>query len=455
MLNEHNPIAELIHQIQKKWIDEVLPFPQVQLVRWLIKQEESRLYKGFLKLESSEHGSIPDVVVAMFTPFQNRGTYSLNLINDWCKAFKEDKKTEEKLIAKGKPVTWNPGTFLAAPTPENGNADHHLLLMLSSFHKEMVSNSMRLVIALFPNSIQDMEGFRSWLTNLLKKGIPDELSFMIFDHVSEYNFDKVFEKYPGITKSLHLNLDLDGAIIKIAKIGNPNSPEVKLRECILEMGKSVEKNNQSRLHEWGGKALQVTQRSGLKSMYATAHIIYAGMLYNFKQFDKIDFLLNKGLAIAQQGLKTEGAACILLVIQFYGYIAASRQLQKKMAEAITAFEKQGELATEHKMPGMALQPYQQAYTLSKKHLPRRYDELIQKAFSTGKSLPGDEQLYSIFPAIAFDFMQWQQVREQWEEAKQTDHELIELFGADWRQKAKNPGAAYINNPAAKELELVN
>ena len=437
MLSEHNPVAELIHQIQQKWIDEASPFSNLKLVRWLIKPEEARLYEGFLKLESTEHGAIPEVLVAMLSPFQHEKSYSFSLITDWVCAYKEDIKTQEKLKVKGISNTWNPETFLSGLSDEHGNYDNQLLKMLSSFQKEMMDKSMRLAVALFPHSVNSMEAFRRWLTSMLKKEIPDEVTFMIFDHVGEYYFDSVFKNHPEITKSLRINVDLDGAVNKIAKMGDPNSPEVKFRECILEMGQSLQNNNQTRLQEWGEKALQVTQRSGLKSMYASAHIVYAGTLFNFKQFDKIDTLLIKGLNIAKQGLKLNDDSCKPLLIQFYGYIAASSQLQKRITEAINAYEQQGDIATEYKLPGMALTPYRQAYTLSKRHLPHRYGELIKKAFFVGMSLQKDEQSNSIFAGIAFDFIQWQQANQRWEEAKLTDEELKTLLGTDWKEQAKN------------------
>lgn len=442
MLSEHNPIAELIHQIQKKWIDEASPFPDVKLVRWLIKPEEARLYEGFLRLESTEHGAIPEVLVAMLTPFEAESNYSERLMQDWVKAFKEDKKTGEKLQVNGTTSTWSPEAFLAVSPAENSDPDQQLLKMLSAFHKAMVDESMRMVVALFPHSIHYMEGFKRWLTGLLKKGIPYEISFMIFDHIGSYYFDSVCRNHPEVTKTLHIDLDMDGAIRKIAKMGNPNSPEVKLRECILEMGQALQKNNQARLHQWGEKALQVTQKSGFKSMYASAHIIYAGMLFNLKQFDKIDALLDKGLAIAGKGLKAEGAACQPLLIQFHGYMAASKQLQKRLPEAIAAFEKQGDTATTYKLPGMAITPYRQAYILSKKHLPQRYDELLQKAFAAGKSMQTEEQLHSCFAAVAYDFLQWKKTKQEWEEADQIDVALQEIYGADWKEEAKKPLVSY-------------
>jgi hypothetical protein len=177
-------------------------------------------------------------------------------------------------------------------------------------------------------------------------------------------------------------------------------------------------------------------------MYASAHIVYAGMLFNFKKFDKIDALLSQGLTIAIKGLQTEEAACRPLVIQYHGYMAASSQLQKKTGEAILAYEKQGDTATEYQLPGMAITPYRQAYTLSKRSLPERYDTLIQKAYSACESMSMEEKSNSSFPGIAYDVMQWHESRQRWEEAKRIDNELTELLGSGWKERAKNPAAQY-------------
>lgn len=430
MLAEHNPIAELIHKIQSKWTKEASPFPHLKLVRWLIKPEEARLYEGFLKLESTEHGAIPEVLVTMLTPFIREDNYSLHLFNDWMKALKADKKapqiiTDEKMAA------------IEGAGPQNNDHDAQLLNMLVRFREQSIDKDMGLVVALFPHSIHDMEGFRLWLIRMLKKGIPANISFMIFDHIGAYYYDNVVKKFPEITKSLSVILDMDGAVSKIAKSGNSNAPEAKLNECILEMGKAVQHNNLAKLDEWGQKAVNITQRTGQKSLFATAHIVYAGMLFNFKQFEKVDALLAKGLHLATQGLKTEGAACRPLVIQFHGYMAASRQMQKKIPEAVAGYEKQGDAAMEYKLPGMSLNAYRQAYTLGKKGTPERYGELLEKALAAGKAMPVEEQQNSHFAVVALDVMQWHEIKQRWEEVKRIDQELTELLGPDWKQTAKN------------------
>ncbi len=448
MLSEHNPIAELVHQIQQKWVEEVSPFPKLKLARWLIKPDEARLYEGFLRLESTEHGAIPEILVAMLTPFLSEVNYSQNLVKDWIKAYKEDLKTQEKLQKKGITKVWNTQPFSAGADLRDNDFDKLFLDMLISFRSDMVEKNTRLVVALFPYSIHNMQGIRNWLSEMLKKGIPDGMAFMIFDHIGENHYNRVFEKYPEITKTLHVNLNMDDAISKIAKMGDPNSPEVKFRECILEMGKAVQKDNQPKLDHWGEKALLATQQSGLKNMYASAHLVYAGMLFNFKKFEKIDPLLQKGLNIAKQGLKLDDMSCKPLIIQFYGYIAASKQLQKNIGDAIKTYEKQGDTAVEYQLPSMALTPYQQAYTLSRKKMPMLYDDLLKKTFTTGISLPKEELVNSSFATIGLDFYIWQLNHQKHEGAEETDNKLTEIFGKDWKEQAKKTGAQYLEE--AKE-----
>lgn len=445
MLSEHNPIAELVHQIQQKWIDDVSPFPKLKLVRWLIKPDEARLYEGFLRLESTEHGSIPEMLIAMLTPFISVAGYSKQIIRDWVEAYKKDTKTQESLGSKNISFAWNPAFYLKEAEAEQNDCDDLLLKMISDFQQSLPDKSMHLVLALFPHSIHDFEGFRYWLSNMLKKALPQDICFMIFDHIGENYYDKVFEKHPEVTKTLHVNLNMDDAISKIAKMGDPNSPEVKLRECILEMGNGVQKNDQPRVDAWGQKALLATQQSGLKSMFASAHLIYAGMLFTFKKFDKIDNLLVKGLHIAQQGLKLNDASCKPLIIQFYGYMAASKQLQKNNTDAIAMYEKQGDTAVGYQLPAMALTPYQQAYLLSGKKMPHLYDGLLKKAYSTGIVLQKEELTSSSFCSIGSDFYTWQKDHQQHSEAAETDKKLKEIFGENWKEKATPNGTQQILN----------
>ena len=218
MTYEHNPVTELLRQIQRKWTDDVSLFPKLKLIRWLIKPEEARLYEDFLKIESTEHGAIPEILVVMLCPFVDENTYSYDLINNWIKAFSEDTKTQQKLNAEGKINNWKPESFIPGPFDESINYDRNFIRMLSSFHEKLIDKSNNLVVALSPYFIRDMKGMNIWLANILKMSLPPEIAFMIFDHISENYFDTPFENYPEITKTLEVDLDMDGTVSKISRM---------------------------------------------------------------------------------------------------------------------------------------------------------------------------------------------------------------------------------------------
>lgn len=162
MLSEHNPIAELVHQIQQKWTGDVSAHPELKLVRWIIRPEEARLYEGFLRLESTEHGALPEVVVAMLTPFRHSEDYASSLMKEWAKAYQADTKTHEALAAKKESSAWQPE---AISEKEGDDGIKAFLAMLSSFRQTAMDPRMNLVVALFPHSVQSMDGFNRWLAS--------------------------------------------------------------------------------------------------------------------------------------------------------------------------------------------------------------------------------------------------------------------------------------------------
>ena len=189
---------------------------------------------------------------------------------------------------------------------------------------------------------------------------------MVFDHRPENYFEPIQLKHKEISKSLFVDLDIDAAMKKIALSGDPNDPEVQFRECVVEMGNSAAKNNRKRLHLWGEKSLEVSQKTGNKASFATAHAMYAGMLFQFKEFDTIDKLLHRGLTIAKQGKAAGDETVNAIILQLYGYMAASAHHQKEIEKATDLFCEQAALAASFGLGQQALSIYITAYTLIKK-----------------------------------------------------------------------------------------
>ncbi len=432
MSNEHNPIAQLVQQIQQKWKTEVSPDKKLQLVRWIIQPGEARLYEGFLKLESTPHGSLSEHLITLLTPFQEQSDYAGQLITDWVDTWNKDTKTRQQLEQQGISADWDGNSFVKRATAKSENTNKLLLEMLVSFQHHFSLNENGLILALFPQSVAHLQSYRKWLEKIIAEGIPSKLKFMVFDYV-EYRFlDLLMEQYPAITKSLRVEADMEGAMRKIAAQGDPNSPEIQFRNCLFQMSDAVREKNIHKLQEWGKKGQEVTQRTGLKSMYSTAFIVYAGMLFNFKQYEQIDELLKKGLLLAEQGRETGDVACEPLIIQYHGYQASSLQLQNKMKEAIRAFTRQAEVAMEFKLHAQALSAYRQAYTLSKKHLKEEYNERLEMAYLAGKQIPAEELKTSDICFIAYDYFKLKEKQEYIEMCESVDKFIAPVFGDNWK-----------------------
>ncbi|WP_108803041.1 hypothetical protein [Aquimarina sp. Aq107] len=436
MNNEHNPIAQLITTIQQKWINEVSPYNHIQLVRWLIKPDQARLYEGFLRLESTPNGGLPDVPIVLLTAFKTKETHSRKLIEDWIETFKKDEKLQQELKVRNLKFNWNIVDYEAKLENENTDCNILLLEMLSNFQKAMPNPQLHLTLSLYPYSIEDTKDYSKWIDNLIQLGMPDKVRLMFFDYVEERHFDQLIKTHQDVSKSLAVPIDLQGAINKIAAAGDPNDPEVQFRQCMIEMSKSVTKKNLPRLQNWGKKGLMITQKSGSKSAFATAHVIYAGMLFNFKEYQIIEELLQKGMAIAKQGLSVGDDTCKPIIVQNYGYQASCKQLQKQKDTAANLFCKQAEMSIEYGFGPQALTAWWLGYNVIKKRDKKRYTTIITEAYQYGVTLPTELIKSTCMAYIAADYYNSCEKNRNTAECESIDLFMKEIEGEEWREQVE-------------------
>jgi hypothetical protein len=431
-MNEHNPIAQLVNNIQKQWLAKTANKPSLRFVRFIIKPEEARVYEGFCKLESSEHGSLPEVFVTQLTSFEDEDTFSAALIKDWLDTYDKSTGLLEQLQQKAG-FSWDARPFRQALERNNGTSmDDILLSLLASFRQALPQRDKQLVLALIPRQVSSTKHMRDWVSNLLKKGIPAGVKLLVIDHVNEEHFALHDRQFPDMLLSLHIPLDLQGAIQKLATSGNPNDPEITLRKCTFEMGAAMKDKDVKRLHRWGQQALDATQRSGNKGLFATAHIMYAGMLFHFKKDPRIPELLERGQRIAKQGTQQGDGACLPLLVQFYGYHGAYAQIRRRFTEAINWFIQQAEVAEQHKFQQQALNAWYQAAELCRRKDSSRYYDVLEKGYKAGWHLPDEEISASIYIYLLRDYYDYVHANRKYDIVQAIDEKMGRLFGNDWK-----------------------
>src|SRR5260221_5425506 len=152
MSNEHNPIAQLVTQIQQKWAAEVSPHQEYKLVRWLIDPDQSKLYEGFLHLESTPHGRLPEMFVTLFKPFRSKESHTNDLVRTWLETYDKDQKTFDQLRLKNPSYNWNNSHFRKKVVSDEMNTEAFFLEMLESFYSAVGMPDRMLTVALMPQA---------------------------------------------------------------------------------------------------------------------------------------------------------------------------------------------------------------------------------------------------------------------------------------------------------------
>jgi hypothetical protein len=432
-LNNHNAIALAISSLQTKW-QEATDKQNFQLVRWLIEKSDTDIFNGFLRLESTAHGSLEETFLILFTPFLEAQSYTYFLIKDWLEIFAMEVPSEGV-------TQWSDYARFKAQWELLSSEEHHqeqcsylLAALLQSF-KKYRSESRKLIFGLLPYVNNAEKQYANWVENTLPL-LPEDVALMIVDDLKNEKYERLFneESKERITISATKCFNAQNVYQQLATSGNPDDPQIAFRQCVFKMGESAQKGNKQEVCNWGEKALTYTQASGDKLLWASAHIVYASFLFGFKATEKIDQLLNQGIIITQSMLdnaETQTAASGLLG-QFYGYKAAYLNMLGEHAESILWFKKQADVYIQYKQEVLSIGAFQNALLVASKHRKSEVGKITEKAFPIAYAQADDSLRGTGFPVIAYHYL----IVCKEEEKKDIETRMQYLYGANWKASAK-------------------
>ncbi|TXI13732.1 MAG: hypothetical protein E6Q66_08930 [Pedobacter sp.] len=432
-MNNHNPIALAISSLQEKW-KTATNNQDYQLIRWLIKKEDQNIFNGFIKLESTTHGSLEETFIVLFTPFVEAHNYAYFLIKDWLELFASE-------IPKGGVSPWDDYSSFKDRLEELSPKEHHqednnwlLAALLKSFKKYRSKNN-KLVFGLLPYAVANEKDYINWVEKMLAL-LPKNVALMLLDDLDNEKYQRLCSKElkERITVSAAKCFDTQNIYQQLATAGNPDDPQVAFRKCVFKMGESAKKGNKQGVDEWGEKALTCTQGCGDKLLWASAHLVYAGFLFGFKSTEKIHQLFDKGMNIMHPMLASPDTKLSAsgLLGQLYAYKAAYLSIAGDHKESIAWFEKQADLYVQHQQENLSMGAFQNALLVASKHHSSKVSEIAEKAFPIGYALD-DEVLRGLgFSVIAYHYLKI--CRE--EEKNDIESRMAHLYGDDWKRSAK-------------------
>jgi hypothetical protein len=429
-MNEHNPITVRIDEMVQVWKKNVQP--QHRLIRWMLKPEDHRMYEGFCRLEASPHGKLDNLFVFFYTPFNQASTYSHALLQNWLNEY-DDPKNQQLLAQSGKGV-WEVAPFRKAVT-ENDYAACDLLLpaMIQSYRNFIGQINPLFVLALLPKQMSGPQQFLLWLKQWMELSKEPGIQLLVFDHLDGNFWGEVFEYYSDYAVTLKHDLRMQEAIKQIATAGAATDPYAFFRKCMFEMGEAANKKNKPLLSEWGEKAIESGKKTGDKSLLATAYITYAGMLFNFKDHEQINNLLDTGIRLCKQETANGNESLKPLLLQYYTYKGADCQIQKERKEALEWFMKAGDEAVNFGFATQAVSAYYKAWVFAE-YKNWREEKLLagKKALQLTSRLTEEEIQASEYPFMAYDYVQQKQYEED-DLAAEVTTKMIAAYGDDWQK----------------------
>lgn len=428
MTNEHNPIAIRINRLQDQWIQGRKIKPTSRVIRWLVTPDDVPLVNGFYKLESSPHGKIEESLVVLLTDFDDADVFSYQLSKDWLEMYEKDLEKYPQLDWKD--FSKLKEQFLALDQKEKTESEDFFIELLTSF-KEYEGSPKTLFIGINPRKVWNHQEMNNWCLQFFKK-LPETIGLVLTDHKGKGYHDSLFANLGNQAHTLVLiDQDMKGAYKDIATQGNPNDPQVAFRKYMMEMGDCAAKNDKKGVDKWGQKILEVTQKSGQKPFWMSAHLVYAGFLFGFKDSTKIHQLLDKAIQIGKPNMKSDPATAGL-ILQLYSYKAAYYSMDGKHQKAFDWFVKQAELSLEQKQDLSAVGAYKNAILVaSQQNMKQQLLQILPTAFDTGYELEDTNLKTTEFAFTAKHYLE-APLPIPAEKTLEIEARMIELFGEKWK-----------------------
>src|SRR6185503_11913857 len=309
-----NLVTRRLDQLRSQW-QKAVAVPDINVIRWFIKNDEWRMIDAFYELESSEHGELADIFFSMSSPFTNSRQYTGDLCKEWADRFDTDPELLTELAADGIFIPYQPARDVKVPITENSG-----LLFFKEIErmvKALPTLEANIVIYLAPASVNNKKEFVEWITNSMINGLPAKVKLMLVDEEDDKFYTPLSDNYPRQVKTILPDLQMGKVMRQMATSGNPNAPDVQFRKCIFEMADAVTNKDPGEVERLGKKAAGIATKAGWKHLIATAHMVTAGYLLLLKKYSRSEQLYTEGINVCKEAHAEGDAACGILLIQCY------------------------------------------------------------------------------------------------------------------------------------------
>lgn len=359
---EMNPIMERIIRLTEQWKSEVMNHPEKKVFCWLENSmTEYQMLRGFILFHMSEESTLDDVFIACQLPFDSQsaehyGKKTLEMMDAYIRSWNRD----EKLAALTGEISWS--AVFNEKESDVSNFAINMNRLAKSFSCD--GKGKKLVVCIFPQRLEDLAAFRTWVTDLLKSSVEPSVCYMLHDNYSSRLFGKTEKDHPLAFRYILPDMDLYGAMNQILDDKKNNSKDAESRDVIsfqqllMKLTEAGGSGDEKKAEEYGRQAISAIKNHDMPHMEALIHYLLFSLYSSSGKEEKASENIDRAIEKSEQAVKKDIPGSRMSYCQYLIARANDYFFRKKREKALPFYVKALEAAKKESAVEIQLSIYQ-------------------------------------------------------------------------------------------------
>jgi hypothetical protein len=422
MAERKNAIARRIDRLRDQW-NEFATNPDARLLRWLIRDDELRVFEAFVQSEQDDRaGEIPDMFVTFDEPFLDVVSYGESLRRSLIEQYEE---ARPELREGGIDDEWSP------PAPEGRHSLFALLETCTALREHYDALTDRLALLLMPTSIADQGEWQRWLVAFAER-LPEQVRVAVLDSADAPILDRLVASPPTRVVVVTAGLEMSEAIMELSRGGGVTTPDGQFRVQFAALTQALGANDLDAAGSRAEAASKIAAERGWPHLVAAVHLAMGGgFLAAAKWPDAIARYTDAGRAAMKLEADGDPVGAKLRLQAALGR-AAVLFAAHEFVQAAEAYDGAAYLASNPRNNLMLLESWRMAaYCHELAGDPTRAWECGLLALDVAESIPADRRAQTTLPFVGEGLLRVAPPGS--ENAAWAEQRLTELLGTpDWR-----------------------
>lgn len=287
---ENNPVKQRVLALTEQWRQIVAKLPDVRMFCWIgASTVDYKMIQGFIMYHMSEESKIEDTFLCFKHPFREEGlssTYGSKIIED-AGAYISAWNADKELVVITGVIDWNP-----PKRSEKDRDEVYFAKYINLLAEKLPVNGKDqfLVIALFPQAVENFGRYAAWLASVIEAGISSKVRLMIYDNYDYGAFDGLSKQFPLLFHKIHTDLDMTGAMhqilenTKAAKTDRQERDAVSFQQLMIKITEAIGQRDKKKMDVYVKQSMELAQEHNWPHMAAMVHyFVHSWFVINNQQ----------------------------------------------------------------------------------------------------------------------------------------------------------------------------